>query len=170
MATTNGNPAPRSRVDELISDLALAPHPEGGHFREVFRSGEQVTPADGRGERSALTTIYFLLTAAEKSVWHRVQSDETWHHYEGAVLELWTAAADFSTIQCQRLGPLAAEVAPVRVVPGGCWQAARPAGEYTLVGCTVGPGFDFADFLLLRDTAWQDEVSPELQAEVRSFL
>lgn len=139
------------RVQQLIEQLGLIAHPEGGHFRETFRSEDMVLPGDGRGERAALTSIYFLLAAGEMSVWHRVKSDETWHYYEGGPLELWVAPADFSSVQCHMLGPLSDSAAPVQVVPAGWWQAARPVAEYTLVGCTVGPGFDFSDFTLLRD-------------------
>src|ERR687889_152008 len=79
------------------------------------------------------------------SRWHRVESDEVWHFYEGAPLELWTTK-DLSRIERHRLGPVEPGQAPVVVVPAGCWQAARSAGGYTLVGCTVGPGFEFGDF------------------------
>jgi predicted cupin superfamily sugar epimerase len=132
------------RAQELIETLQLTPHPEGGFFREVFRSAKTVTPSDGRPIRSALTTIYFLLPAGAYSRWHQVLSDEVWHFYEGAPLELLCDDAHWI------LGPvvLSGEQAPVHTIPAGAWQAARSLGEYTLVGCTVGPGFDFADFSL----------------------
>lgn len=133
------------RAEELIACLGLSPHPEGGHFRELFRSETTVTAADGR-VRAALTTIYFLLRAGEVSRWHRVASDETWHFYEGEPLELWVADPDGGAPRCLRLGPVGDDARPAAVVPAGCWQAARPLGAYALVGCTVGPGFDFADF------------------------
>lgn len=137
---------------ELIERLGLEPHPEGGHFREVFRSQAQVNPQDGRGERAALTTIYFLLQQGEVSRLHQVASDEVWHHLEGAALELFSWDAEFQSHEQTLLGPLASEGAqPVAVVPPGCWQGARSTGNYTLVGCTVGPGFDFADFRMLSD-------------------
>jgi uncharacterized protein len=145
-------PGARSRAAALIERLRLAPHPEGGHFAEVFRSGTQVQPLDGRPRRTAVTTIYFLLRAGEVSRWHRVSSDEVWHFYEGAPLELWLADAALSRVERQLLGPLGQGTEPVRVAPSGAWQAARPTGEYTLVGCSVGPGFDFDDFTLLRET------------------
>jgi predicted cupin superfamily sugar epimerase len=80
-----------------------------------------------------------------------VAADEVWHFYEGDPLELAIANPDATEIKVVRLGPLTAQGEPVRVVPAGCWQAARSLGAYTLAGCTVGPGFDFADFVLLRD-------------------
>lgn len=141
------------RVAELTRTLGLVPHPEGGHFREVFRSAVSVGPMDGRPQRAALTTIYFLLTCGERSLWHGVRSDEIWHFYEGEELELLVADPSCTNLTRQRLGRLdeGGGVAPVHVVPAGAWQAARSTGAYTLVGCTVGPGFDFADFTMLRD-------------------
>ena len=137
------------RASALIDLLGLQPHPEGGHFRETFRSSDTVRPADGRGDRAALTTIHFLLRTGEVSRWHRVVSDEAWHHVEGAPLELWTADADGSGARPLRLGPLDDDAEAVRVVPAGAWQAARSTGDYTLVACVVGPGFEFDDFELI---------------------
>lgn len=131
--------------------LGLAPHPEGGRFREVFRSSARVRPGDGRPERAALTSIHFLLVEGETSAWHRVLSDEAWHFAEGAPLELLTMDPDFARVERWTLGPVGEADGPLRVVPAGRWQAARSTGAYTLAGCTVGPGFDFADFALLRD-------------------
>jgi predicted cupin superfamily sugar epimerase len=141
------------RVAALIRALQLAPHPEGGHYREIWRSPEAVARGDGRGERAAMTSIYFLLPAGARSRWHRVRSDEIWHHYEGAPLELLLVPADEFRLERRRLGPLGADraQAPVQCVPAGSWQAARSLGDYTLVGCTVAPGFEFADFELLSD-------------------
>ena len=138
------------RVAELIRDLDLAPHPEGGFYREIWRGRLGVEPADGRGARAALTSIYFLLPEGAISRWHRVTSDEIWHHYEGAPLELLVMPPDEIRLERHRLGPLGSDQAPVRCVPAGWWQAARSLGAYTLVGCTVDPGFEFADFELLR--------------------
>jgi uncharacterized protein len=139
------------RAHELISALALSPHPEGGFFREIHRSKSQVDPRDGRGDRPALTVIYFLLTAGDVSRWHRVASDEVWHFLEGAPLALQYADPDLAEVRQAILGPYAGNAEPARVVDAGWWQAARTLGEYTLVGCTVGPGFDFADFAMLRE-------------------
>ena len=141
-----------SRAAELIASLALAPHPEGGFFREVHRSAAPVRPGAGRPERAALTVIYFLLAEGQASRWHRVASDEAWHFLEGDPLELYEADADFTRVATTTLGPFApGSAAPVHVVGAGRWQAARSTGGYTLVACTVGPGFDFADFEMLRD-------------------
>jgi predicted cupin superfamily sugar epimerase len=126
------------RAQELIDKLALSPHPEGGWYRQVFKSEERVTRLrDGAG-RSALTTIYFLLVEGTYSAWHRVESDEAWHFYEGDPLELLTHAGVTRLDETNR----------VHVIPAGEWQAARPLGAFTLVGCTVGPGFEFDDFEL----------------------
>ena len=138
-----------SRAADLIRGLGLTPHPEGGYYRETFRSAARVQPLDGRTDRLALTTIYFLLVAGQVSRWHRVASDEVWHHYEGGPLELLVADAGFGDVSRRRLGPVADKTQPVQVVVAGEWQAARPIGAYTLVGCTVGPGFEFSDFQLL---------------------
>lgn len=139
------------RAASLVATLGLIPHPEGGYYGEVYRSDAAVIPADGRGARSALTTIYFLLPAGAMSRWHRVQSDEVWHFYEGAPLDLWTASLAGDRVSRHRLGPLDKAQRPVATVPAGWWQAARSTGAYTLVGCTVGPGFDFQDFALAAD-------------------
>ncbi len=150
------------RASELIATLGLRPHPEGGFFREIFRSGAQVEPEDGRGSRAALTTIYFLLPADSVSRWHQVASDEVWHLYEGGPLELLELSPEGLDLLHHRLSPLGTEAgAPVCTIPAGNWQAARPLGPYALVGCTVGPGFDFADFRLLA-------ANPDLAADVRT--
>ncbi len=139
------------RAVSLIQQLELQPHPEGGYYREVFRSAWQVRPDDRRTARNALTSIYYLLPDGGFSRWHRVHSDEVWHFYEGEPLELfWLDEADTKWVR-DVLGPVGDGVAPVRCVPAGRWQAARSTGSYTLVGCSVGPGFDFADFELLAD-------------------
>lgn len=134
------------RGQELVEVLGLVPHPEGGYFREVFRSERKVAPLDGRDQRPAVTTIYFLLVEGQESAWHRVRSDEVWHYYEGDPLLLSWRGADDGTSHDHVLGPVGEGQAPVAVVPAGCWQTARPLGTYVLVGCTVGPGFDYGDF------------------------
>ena len=142
-----------SRVEELIRTLALAPHPEGGYYREIWRGNLGVAPSDARGARVALTSIYFLLPAGAVSRWHRVRSDEIWHHYEGAPLELVLVPPGQARLERRLLGPLGRDQAPVQCVRASWWQAARSLGSYTLVGCTVAPGFEFADFELLADRA-----------------
>ena len=142
------------RAEELISTLDLQPHPEGGFYREVHRSASHVTTGDSRGERAALTTIYFLLPAGAQSRWHQVDSDEVWHFYEGAPLELLELDARAAKLARHRIGPVDGTTQrPVRTIAAGAWQAARTLGDYTLVGCTVGPGFEFADFRMLADDA-----------------
>ncbi len=137
-----------ARAAEVAQALGLKAHPEGGGFREVFRSGLEVRPADGRGARTALTTIDFLLADRGVSRWHQVDSDEVWHFHEGAPLELWVLTPDLEDLQLYRLGPIAEGARRHETVSAGWWQAARTTGDYSLVGCTVGPGFDFADFRL----------------------
>ena len=137
------------RASELIHRLKLEPHPEGGLFRRTWQSSLIVRPGDSRGSRHALTAIYFLLVDHGISRWHRVLSDEAWHWYEGAPLELFTGPQRGGPIMSHRLGPLSDTAAPQHVVPADCWQAARSEGDYTLVGCCVGPGFEYADFTLL---------------------
>lgn len=129
-------------ADEVIKLLGLTPHPEGGHFRETFRDDVQTD------ERSASTAIYFLLKAGEQSHWHAVDAAEGWHYYAGAplLLELSPAGGPITAV---RLGSdLAAGERPQAVVPKDFWQRARSLGAWTLAGCTVAPGFDFAGFKL----------------------
>jgi predicted cupin superfamily sugar epimerase len=159
-----------SRAAVLISSLGLAAHPEGGHFREVYRSASRVRPEDERSQRAALTTIYYLLVAGEVSRWHQVASDEVWHYYEGDALMLFTADANFEQVTCRVLGRIGDHRQPVHVVPAHGWQAAHSTGAYTLVGCTVGPGFDFADFQLLRDRPVETEAMRRRHPDVARFI
>ncbi len=141
------------RPQVLIEQLKLQPHPEGGHYREFFRSSHGVSPDDARPKRSALTSIDFLLQAGEFSAWHRVASDEAWHMLEGDPLKLWCVPPSLDRIEEVTLCRASATTAPRHVVPAGWWQAAGPLGEYAYVGATVGPGFEFADFTFGRDDA-----------------
>ncbi len=125
----------------IITQLGMQPHPEGGHYVETFRDEVQVNG------RSAGTAIYFLLQAGEISRWHRVDATEIWHYYAGAPLELSIASADGDNPTVHMLGiELASGQLPQAVVPAHYWQSARSTGEWTLVGCTVSPGFEFAGF------------------------
>lgn len=154
----------RDRAAELIAALGLAPHPEGGHYAEVFRSPERVqTP---RGARSALTTIDFLLARGEFSAWHRVASDEVWHLLEGGPLSLHVITADCSGIETIELGPRCRR----HVVAAGSWQAAAAPGDFAYVGATVGPGFEFADFAFGRDDAALRGAVDRLAPELRRLL
>ena len=127
---------------EIIARLELKPHPEGGHYRETFRDPR--TDANGR---AFSTAIYFLLARGERSHWHRIDAVETWHYYAGHALSL--QIADNNAQRTVKLGPeLAAGEVPQAIVPAKAWQTAESTGDWTLVGCTVAPGFDFAKFEL----------------------
>jgi predicted cupin superfamily sugar epimerase len=127
---------------DVIRKLDLKPHPEGGHFRETFRD-----PCVLENGRSASTAIYFLLARGERSHWHRVDAVETWHQYAGAPLVLEIAESERGPVRRMKLGDdLAAGERPQGIVPAGHWQAAESIGDWTLVGCTVAPGFEFAHF------------------------
>lgn len=134
-------------MENLIARFNLAPHPEGGFFREIYRSDQQVWSGTASSDRAAATHIYFLLPRGQVSRFHRVIHDEIWHIYQGDPLRLiqfdgirvketciGTGCPDFTT-----------------VVPAGTWQAAASTGTFTLAGCTVAPGFDFTDFSFLAD-------------------
>jgi predicted cupin superfamily sugar epimerase len=138
------------RAENLIRDLGLQPHPEGGYFREIFRSRQQVQPSDERSARSALTTIYFLLTKGQYGRWHRVASDEVWHFYEGDPLEVYWID-DRDVVHQEVLGADGSNAHRMCVVPAACWQAARPLGEYSFLGIDVAPGFEFQDFEMISE-------------------
>ena len=133
-----------TEADRLIPLLDLKPHPEGGYFRETFRDGDNAN-VDANG-RAHSTAIYFLLKAGEVSRWHRVDAAEVWHFYRGAPLELKIGKHRYA------LGANIDEAqVPQLVVPPGAWQSARSLGNYTLVGCTVAPGFEFSKFEMAPD-------------------
>lgn len=164
---------PGGRAGDLVRLLQLAPHPEGGWFREIFRSADAAPHPDGRGPRQALTSIDFLLAAGERSAWHRVASDEAWHLLEGGPLWLWLLPPDCSRVERHTLAPVAADgQRPRLVVPAGWWQAAEPApgAAHALVGATVGPGFDFADFRFGRDDPALVQALPGLQPDASHLL
>ncbi len=130
-------------ADEIITELGLAPHPEGGWYRQTWQA------AAAEGDRPAGTAIYYLLAGEDRSHWHRVDAAEIWHFYAGAPLQLRLAATAAGTARRYLLGPdLAAGARPQILVPAGHWQAARSTGPYSLVGCTVSPGFRFEGFEL----------------------
>jgi predicted cupin superfamily sugar epimerase len=132
----------------IIAALGLQRHPEGGWYREIHRS--DAAP----GERAAVTSIYYLLKASERSHWHRVDAEEIWHFHAGAPLEL-SISADGTQSATYRLGMnLAQDERPQIVVPRGHWQSAHSSGDFTLVGCAVAPGFQFAGFEL-APPGWQ---------------
>jgi uncharacterized protein len=132
-----------SSAADIIARLELRPHPEGGHYRETFRD----VRVDANG-RALSTSIYFLRARGERSHWHRVDAVETWHYYAGSPLTLHIIG-DGGVRHTVRLGPdLAAGERPQAIVPACAWQAAETTGDWTLVGCTVAPGFEFAGFEL----------------------
>lgn len=134
MSALDGLPA-----QEIVRLLDLAPHPEGGFYRETFRDPAAV------GGRAVSTAIYYLLPEGQVSAWHRVDAAELWHFYAGAPLEVSLFDAGERTVH--RLGvDLAAGERPQAIVPAGVWQSAKSLGAWTLVGCTVAPGFEFARF------------------------
>ena len=125
-------------ADEIVARYGLAPHPEGGHYRETFRAHAE------DGGRGAATSIYYLLKQGEVSAWHRIDALEIWHYHAGDVLRL---ALSFDGVEStsRRLG-VEAGAWPQVAVPAGAWQSARSEGAWTLVGCTVAPAFAFAGF------------------------
>lgn len=134
---------------DVIESLQLAPHPEGGWYREVYRSTERVERSDE--SRSATTAIYYLLEQGQLSRWHVVDADEIWHFYSGAPLELLAYDPRSRQLNRQLLNVPSAEATPIGIIPSGVWQAARTLGEYSLVGCTVSPGFEFSGFRFTAD-------------------
>ena len=132
----------------IIATLGMLRHPEGGWYAETFRDD----PDGGRGHSTA---IYFLLEVGDRSHWHRVRDAvEVWHYSAGAPLEL-RLYPDGGHVAETTLGPdLAKGERPQQIVPANCWQAARSLGDWTLVGCTVAPGFDFASFEL-AEPGWE---------------
>lgn len=139
-------------VQDLIQHLRLEPHPEGGYYRETYRSPGEIPhaalPPGFTGDRVFCTAIYFLLESGGFSAFHRLKSDECWHFYQGVALHVYVLEPT-GALTTIRLGPDPQKGDVFQaVVPAGRWFASRPAepGGYSLVGCTVAPGFDFADF------------------------
>lgn len=139
-------------AQELIRILGLKPHPEGGFYRETYWAAGKipagVLPSAFHGDRSFCTCIYFLLPSGSCSRFHRIASDEIWHFYLGGPLELIQLGGEEEARRIL-LGPNLEQGEQLQcVVPAGCWFAARPLSSWSLVGCTVAPGFDFAEFEL----------------------
>jgi uncharacterized protein len=146
-------------AEDVARRLGLAPHPEGGFYRETYRSPLLLELPDGR-RRAASTAIHYLLPPGAWSAWHRVASDEVWHHYDGGALRLHLLGTGTRILDREN---------PQAVVPAGVWQAAEPLDEAVLCGCTVAPGFDFADFEMGRG----DELLrayPDEEALIRRLL
>jgi len=139
-------------AQDIIRLLDLAPHPEGGHFRETFRDARQ------SAGRAVSTAIYFLLARGERSHWHRVDAVEVWHWYAGAPLALEIAPAPGHIERVTLGADLAGGERPQAIVPAQAWQAAQSRGDWTLCGCTVAPGFDFSGFELAPEN-WSPQDS-----------
>ncbi|WP_374377746.1 cupin domain-containing protein [Dongia sp.] len=139
-------------TDDLVTALQLQPHPEGGFYRETYRATEAIPnaglPARFHGDRAHSTAIYYLLRAGERSKLHRIKSDEVWHFYEGDALTIIALSPGGQLIETTLGRDFARGQVPQHVVPAGFWFGALPAkgSAFTLAGCTVAPGFDFADF------------------------
>ncbi|NQV73745.1 cupin domain-containing protein [bacterium] len=174
----SSSPVRPSEVQSLIDRFRLLPHPEGGFYREVFRSTRQVKRlSSGSGGasldfsnresdtvRAALTDIYFLLEKGDFSRFHRVESDEAWHHLGGGPLQLVLISPDLTEQTTLILEPATVGEA-ICVVPANWWQAAIPLSTYALSSCSVGPGFDFKDFELAQDVPLGEQIKrahPEL--------
>ncbi len=135
-------------ADEIIAALDLKPHPEGGHYNETFRDSA------GHEGRALSTAIYYLLKRGERSHWHRINAVEIWHYYAGDALALEVSAKGRSK-ESHTLGPdVLGGQSPQVIVPAHAWQRARSLGEWSLVGCTVAPGFEF-DAFELAPPAWE---------------
>ena len=151
-------------AQEIINAYDLTPHPEGGYFREIYRSKATVpSPAHGK-PRAALTEIHFLLTRGQISRFHSVAHDEVWHFYYGSPLRL--LSFDKNEVTEHVLGQ-AQNAVFTHIIPGGIYQAAESTGDFSLVGCTVAPGFDFEDFSFLSDT---DDPHAMLPPNTHRFL
>jgi predicted cupin superfamily sugar epimerase len=161
-------------VEKIIKKLELHPHPEGGYYRETYRSNEEIAAedlaGDYSGDRSVSTCIYFLLTSDTFSAFHRIRQDEIWHFYTGSPIDLHViseAGVHSKHVIGNRLDK---NESPQFVVRGGNWFAAEMAEEnsYALVGCTVAPGFDFSDFVLPSRQELQQKF-PEHSDLIRRF-
>lgn len=149
----------------LIDKLGLKPHPEGGWYREIYRSSERVQTL--RDTRSAITTIYYLLERGQIARWHVVEADEIWHFYEGAPLELVAYEPEARALLRYVLGSTGDDHTRLAAIRKGVWQAARSLGDFSLVGCSVGPGFEFEDFRFVASLPghrlhFEDELAPWL--------
>lgn len=161
-------------ADFLVHHYALEPHPEGGWYRPTYRSNE-IIPADclpGRfgGDRLFSTAIYFLLEQGNFSAFHRIKSDECWHFYTGDALEIYILQPG-GTLETVTLGSAIEKGERFQyVVPAGCWFASRPAANsaFSFVGCTVAPGFDFADFEM-ADAATLSQAYPGQETLIQSL-
>ena len=152
MVAKNNNVPEVDMTHPLVKKYNLAPHPEGGYYRQVFRSEHKTKSFVHNASRPALTHIYFLLLKGQVSRFHRVLHDEVWNHYEGAPLQLFQLQQQ--QLWERRIGGQGNEY--VEVVNAGNFQAATTMGDYSLVGCSVAPGFDFEDFSFIEEPSMQE--------------
>ncbi len=153
-------------AQHLIEQYRLSPHPEGGYYREVHRSTQQVDSPVSALPRSAMTHIYFLLAAGQISRFHKVLHDEIWNFYAGMPIRLVTY--DGAKVSEETIGPGCDSY--VSVVNGGVYQAAESTGAYSLLGCTVAPGFDFDDFSFLSDKQGAVKQLSETHPDYQRFI
>ncbi len=164
----------KEEIDSIIQELNLVPHPEGGYFRETYRSSDSIPSHllenQNQGDRNVCTCIYFLLTSSSFSAFHRIQQDEIWHFYKGAAIELHQISPSGHYSKNSIGNNIAEGETPQLVVPGGNWFAAAvpKPDSYALVGCTVAPGFDFQDFILARRNVLITEF-PEHTEVIRKY-
>jgi len=159
-----------STVQSLVQSLNLIPHPEGGYFAEHYRSEETIEPAGFSGPRALATSIYFLLEEGQFSALHRIKSDEIWHFYLGDPLEIIEIDQNgqwISTILGQELGE--GQLLSY-VVKAGNWFGSRPfaGSKFSLVGCSVSPGFDFQDFEMPPRSYFEKEF-PDLKTKLQEI-
>jgi predicted cupin superfamily sugar epimerase len=150
-----------------MKPIDLAEHPEGGRFREVFRSAHTVSKQDGT-TRSALTHIYFSLNAGEVSRFHKVASDEIWNLYRGAGIRLYTWAGTDARPECVTLSAM--DECFCHVIPPGIWQAAEPVSGSVLVGCSVAPGFEYLDFTLMDRNSTEAKKLVSIAPQMARFI
>jgi predicted cupin superfamily sugar epimerase len=150
------------RMQTLINQLELSLHPEGGYFKEVYRSEEVIEhvalPKRFKGDRSFSTSIYFLLPGTSFSAFHRIHSDETWHFYEGCPVEIYVISPE-GELKIHKLGNTNGAFMYQVTIPQGHWFAAKAIEKdsFSLCGCTVAPGFDFEDFEMAECKALAEE-------------
>ena len=153
-------------MNSLIETYGLAPHPEGGFYKEIYRSDLQLNSPAVKAERAAATHILYLLLKGQVSRFHCVKHDEIWHYYQGAPLRLITM--DSNLVEDHQIGGKGFSL--VSVVPGGCYQAAESTGDFTLVGCTVAPGFDFDDFDFLSNDLFAARQLLKMRPDLERFV
>jgi len=145
----------------IIKELDLLPHPEGGYYKEMYRSEAWVYSQQVKQDRSAITCIYFLLMQGQKSLFHRVKHDEIWHFYLGSPLRLINIDRQNNHVNESILGDYQHTLCAQQIISANHWQAAESLGEYSLVGCSVAPGFDFSDFAFLNTHPDQKKIKKQ---------